>query len=214
MENCKACLLRQIAKNNKIVFIEDKTIISNDVEVAETMNEFFVTVTDSLGINENSNYENTTERITDPVDKAVYKFSNHPSILKIKDHCQNVGSFHFQKVTPDAVGREVRDLNPKKATTHKNIPPIILKFNSDVCVEPLTQIFNDDCIEHSSFPNELKCADVTSFPKNGLSNTRTNFRPISALPTVSKLFERIYYILFHRHFSVVFEKDIVPCMRL
>ena len=73
------------------------------------------------------NNENTTEGITDPVDKAVYKFSNHPSILKIKDHCQNVGSFHFQKVTPDAVDREVRDLNPKKATTHKNIPPKILK---------------------------------------------------------------------------------------
>ena len=48
-----------------------------------------------------------------------------------------------------------------------------------------------NCIEQSSFPNELKCADVTSLPKNGPSNTRTNFRPISVLPTVSKLFERI-----------------------
>ena len=37
---------------NKIVLTEDERIISNDVEVAETMNEFFVTVTDSLGINE------------------------------------------------------------------------------------------------------------------------------------------------------------------
>ena len=136
----------KLQTNNKIVLTEDETIVSNDVEVAETMNEFFVTVTDSLGIDETSNYENTTEGITDPVDKAVYKFSNHPSILKIKDHCQNVGSFHFQKVTPDAVDREVRDLNPKKATLHKNIPPKILKSNSDVCVEPLTQIFND-CIE-------------------------------------------------------------------
>ena len=175
---------------NKIVLIEDETIISNDLEVAETMNEFFVSVTDSLGINENSGYENATDGITDPIDKAVHKFSNHPSILKIKDQYQNAGSFHFQKVTPDAVDKEVRNLNPKKATTHKNIPPKILKSNSDVCVEPLTQIFND-CIENSSFPDELKCADVTSLPKNGPSNSRTNFRPISVLPTVSKLFERI-----------------------
>ena len=170
--------------------IEDETIISNDVEVAETMNEFFVPVTDSLGLNENSTYENTTEGITDPVDKGIYKFSNHPSILKIKDHCQNVGSFHFQKFAPNTVDREVRGLNPKKATTHKNIPPTILKSNSDVCVEPLTQLFTD-CIEHLSFPNELKCTDVTSLPKNGPSNTRTNFRPINVLPTVSKVFERI-----------------------
>ena len=156
----------KLQTNNKIVLIEDETIISNDVEVAETMNEFFITVTDSLGINENSNYESTTGGITDPVDEAVFKISNHPSILKIKDHCQNAGSFHFQKISLDAVDREVRDLNPKKATTHKNIPPKILKSNSDVCVEPLTQIFKD-CIEHSSFPNELKCGDVTSLPKNG-----------------------------------------------
>ena len=154
------------------------------------MNEFFVSVTDSLGIKESSGYENATEGITDPIDKAVHKFSNHPSILKIKNHYQNAGSFHFQKVTPDALDKEVRDLNPRKATTHKNVPPKILKLNSDICVEPLTQIFND-CIENSSFPDELKCTDVTSLPKNGPSNSRTNFRPISVLPTVSKLFERI-----------------------
>ena len=87
--------------------IEDETIISNDAKVAETMNEFFVSVTDSLGINENSNYENATEGITDPVDKAVHKFSNHPSILKIKSHYQNTGSFHFQPVACDAIDKRL-----------------------------------------------------------------------------------------------------------
>ena len=57
-------------------------------------------------------------------------------------------------------------------------------------MEPLIQIFNY-CIEKSTFPDELKCADVSSLPKNGSTNTRTNFRPINVLPTVSKLFERI-----------------------
>ena len=210
----------KLQSSNKIVLIEDETIISNDVEVAETMNEFFVTATDSLGINENSNYENTTEGITDPVDKAIYKFSNLPSILKIKDHCQNVGSFHFQKVAPNIVDREVRGLNPKKVTTHKNIPPKILKSNSDVCVEPFTQLFND-CIEDLSFPNELKCADVTSLPKNGPSNTRTNFRPINVLPgsqrfLKEKWISRLLLILqpFYHRFSVVFEKVIVPSRHL
>ena len=96
----------------------------------------------------------------------------------------------FQKVAPDAIEKEVRNLNPKKATTHKNIPPKVLKSMSDVCMEPLTQIFND-CIDNSTFPDELKCADVTSLPKNEPANNMTTFRPISVLPTVSKLFERI-----------------------
>ena len=57
-------------------------------------------------------------------------------------------------------------------------------------MEPLTQTFND-CIENSTLPDELKCADVTSLPNNGPIKTRANFRPIGILPTVSKLFERI-----------------------
>ena len=73
---------------------------------------------------------------------------------------------------------------------HRNIPPKILKSNSDVCVEHSTQIVRD-CTENCSFPDELKCADITSLPKNGPTNSRTNFRPISVLPTVSKLFEKI-----------------------
>ena len=96
----------------------------------------------------------------------------------------------LQNFTPDVFDKEVNNLNTKKATTHKNIPTKILKSNSDVCVAPLTQILND-CIQNSTFPDELKCVDVTSLPKNGPSNTRTNFRPISVLPTVSKPFERI-----------------------
>ena len=89
-----------------------------------------------------------------------------------------------------------------------------------MCVELLTQVF-DDCIEHSSFPNELKGADVTFLPKNGPSNTRNNFRSISVLPTVSELFERkmdkqivAYIHPFYRHFYVVFEKFIVSSMHL
>ena len=46
---------------SKIVLNESERIISNDVEVEEAMNEFFVTVTDSFGINENFTDENATE---------------------------------------------------------------------------------------------------------------------------------------------------------
>ena len=53
------------------------------------MSEFFVTITDCLGIDENLNDENGTDRVTDPVEKVVKKLLNHPSILKIKGHYQN-----------------------------------------------------------------------------------------------------------------------------
>ena len=51
---------------------------------------------DSLGMNEKSDYENATQRITDLVDNIIHKFSNHPSTLKIKNHYQHECFFHFQ----------------------------------------------------------------------------------------------------------------------
>ena len=137
---------------NKIVLTEGERIISNDVEVAKTMNECFVTVTDSFGINDNFSDENATDGITDPIEKAVIKFSNHPSILKIKRHYQTACPLVFKKVAPDTVDEEVRNLNLKEATTHKNVPPKILKSNSDVCVEPLTQIFQPFPMKIQPFP--------------------------------------------------------------
>ena len=107
---------------NKIVLTEGERIFSSDVEVVEKMNEIFVTVTDSLAINENLNDENATDGITDPVKQVAKQFSNHPSILKIIGHYQNDGPFAFQQVAPDAIDKEVTNLNPKKATTHKSIP--------------------------------------------------------------------------------------------
>ena len=155
------------------------------------MNKFFVTVTDSLGKDENSNDENELAGIMNPVEKAAHKFVDHPSILKIKDRCQNgFAPLFLNKLPLMPLPKEARNLDPTKATTFKSIRHKRLKSNSDVCVEPLTHIFND-CVENSTFPDELKCADVTSLPKNGPANTSTNFRPISVLPTVSKLFERI-----------------------
>ena len=70
--------------NSKITLIEDEKIISNDEEVAETLNNYFVTVTDSLGITENSDIISSTEGASDLIEKARLKYANHPSIRKIR----------------------------------------------------------------------------------------------------------------------------------
>ena len=62
----------------KITLIEDERIISKDEEVAETLNEYFVTVTDSLGCTENVEIITSTEGVTDPIDQAS---RNSPTTL-------------------------------------------------------------------------------------------------------------------------------------
>ena len=174
----------------KITLIEDERIISKDEEVAETLNDYFVTVTDSLGLIENCETITSTEGVTDPIDQALIKYSNHPSIRKIRSLVQNDSLFHFNNVSVQEMETEIGRLNPSKATTFKNIPPKVLKGSSDICAESLQIIFNDG-IENCSFPDKLKSADVSSLHKAEAKTSKKNYRPVSVLPTVSKVFERI-----------------------
>ena len=52
-----------------------------------------------------------------------------------------------------------------------------------------------DCINRSincsKFPDKLKLAEITPIPKKGESLEVGDYRPISILPSVSKLFERV-----------------------
>ena len=43
------------------------------------------------------------------------------------------------------------------------------------------------------FPNELKQADIKSIYKKESRNKKQNYRPISVLPNLSKIFERRIY---------------------
>ena len=85
---------------------------------------------------------------------------------------------------------EIGRLNPKKATTFKNIPAKLLKSSSEICSESMQVIFND-CIQNDVFPDLLKLADVTSLHKTEEKTRKKNYRPVSVLPTVSKVFERL-----------------------
>ena len=52
---------------------------------------------------------------------------------------------------------------------------------------------SNDTVSHCKFPNELKKADVTPIFKKDDSTKAKNYRPVSVLPVVSKVFERIMY---------------------
>ena len=41
------------------------------------------------------------------------------------------------------------------------------------------------------FPNSLKLADVTPIPKKGMKELKEDYRSVSILPSLSKIFERI-----------------------
>ena len=177
------------SSKSRITLVEEGKVVSNESDVAETFNNFFVTITDSLGIIENENIILASDDFSDPIDEIVFKFSRHPSIQKIRSLDVKNGSFSFEKVSIENIKNGISELNPSKATTFKSIPPKLLKSESEIVSEPLQIIFNNS-VEHSSFPDELKFADVSSLFKKDVKTFKGNYRPTSVLPTVSKVFER------------------------
>ena len=71
---------------SKITLIENDRTVSENNKIAKTFNTYFESVTDSLNlfewVSESVNSNDKTEQIT-------AKFSKHPSIIKIKQKCQN-----------------------------------------------------------------------------------------------------------------------------
>ena len=129
-------------------------MICNDKEVAEAMNDYFISITDSLGLTENREVTISTNGLSDPIEKAIMKYSKHPSIRKIRSFAQINGYFKFEEVTLKQMHSEIEGLNPKKATTFGNIPARVLKNSSDICSESLQLIFNN-CIQNGVFPDLL-----------------------------------------------------------
>jgi hypothetical protein len=177
--------------SQKITLVKDDKIISNDQEVAETFNKFFINAVDSLDLAENKILLTSTEDLTDPVKIALKKFECHPSIIDIKEKVAIENTFSFSNISVRDVEIEVKDLKTKKANTFMDIPAKQLKQVIQIIVEPLMQIWNNEIIDNRKFPTKLKYADITPIFKSLESIIVKNYRPISILPVVSKIFERI-----------------------
>ena len=98
----------------------------------------------------------------------------------------------FQPTTVNDIIHLLCGLSTNKATGIDKISCKIIKIAAPAISDSLTFIFNQ-AITLSSFPDEWKMARVTPLYKNGQRNIPGNYRPISVLPAISKIMERILY---------------------
>ena len=101
-------------------------------------------------------------------------------------------SFKFQFVSNNELKKEIKNLDTKKSSTHSFIPPIILKQCVNTYLPHLTNSINYS-IQHSNFPQELKPWEVIPVYKKLDPLQKENYRPVSLLPHVSKIFERMIH---------------------
>ena len=86
----------------------------------------------------------------------------------------------------------MKKLLNSKATGIHEIPNKVLKACGDILSPHLSQIFNIS-LTTKCYTDNLKCAKVAPVYKGGNKDNLDNCRPISVLPTVAWIFEKLIY---------------------
>ena len=167
--------------------IDDKIeIVNDDVKFAGIFNIFFSNAVIDLKIPDFHGTVPLADKISRPIFRAILKYVNHPSTIAIKD-LNNTSMFSFSNISVADVKREIRKLDPRKAAENTNISVRVLKQNSDIFGNCICDFFNE-CVNKGVFPSFLKNANITLVFKKDFRGSKDNYRPVSILPIISKIF--------------------------
>jgi len=131
------------------------------------------------------------ESIETFLDRINGELANHFSNKDISNLYISGSNVDYFTITEQEVLQELDAVKTNKASGNDNLPNRLLKESSLLLCQPLCHLYNE-IIQTSTFPNIWKISDIFALPKTKPADI-TKLRPISLLPTVSKIFERILF---------------------
>ena len=170
---------------SKITLIDKEKVVSEDQEVSNIFNNYFKETIDT------AEAENHSSKKEEELDISSYcqleKYNDHASIISIKKVTPTV-EFDFNDISIEDINRELENFDEKKACVSNGIPVKILKKTADVCSYRLLEIWNQEIAGQGNFPKNLKLAEISPIFKKDDLTLAKNYRPISVLPCLSKVF--------------------------
>ena len=110
-----------------------------------------------------------------------------PSLLNL-NLTSNVSVINF---TDDNILKIIRSLNINKAHGY-DISIRMITICDKAILEPLSIIYKN-CIDTRVFPDSWKKSNIVLVQKKGDTQLLENYRPVSLLPTLGEIFEKILY---------------------
>ena len=110
------------------------------------------------------------------------------------------GSFQLKETSEAVVLKQLQSLKTNKAIGLDNISARLLKCGARSISHSITKLFNLS-IRSGKFPRIWKCPKVSALFKSGDRTNATNYRPISILPTLSKILERVVHSQLHEYLN-------------
>jgi len=160
-------------------FLINGSFISDTKVIADEFNQYFINIGPSL-----------SSDITVPQNHSFEDYLHSPVIH----------DFSFEKVDVENVAKIIDKLKPKSSSGIDGISNKILKMIKNEILHPFTLIINQS-LENGIFPDKLKIAKVVPLHKKNEDYLFENYRPISVLPSLSKVLERVMHTQLTNYFT-------------
>ena len=146
--------------------MEDGVIISDELKVANTFNNFYVNIVQNISSKNNVSMplidSSKPHESDNLIDSIIDKYKQHPSIELIKVNLPEPNTFTFEIAPKDGIIKITEGLDSTTATGIDTIPPKLVKMACDIIAGPVTNLINSTVIDCHLFPWREKVATVTS----------------------------------------------------
>ena len=159
-------------------FIINRNKITDNQIIADSFNKYFTDIGPNLA-----------EKIPTPSNKHFTDYLNRP--------CTNHMS--FTPITENDTLKIINELSNKTSTGIDGISTKMLKGIKHAIYKPITYLINQS-LSSGIFPDKLKIAKITPIFKKDDNRQIENYRPISLLPSISKIFEKVIHNQIDKHF--------------
>ena len=148
-------------------FVWNNRVITDTTDIANEFNRYFISIGHTL-----------SEQIQSVHSCEEYLGHKADSVFK------------FSGVNEDCIDKIIKNTKSKSSTGYDNFSNKLIKHARAILVKPLTLLTNQ-IIHTGVFPRQLKIARVKPFFKKGDQSNFSNYRPISLLFSISKIFEQV-----------------------
>ena len=156
----------------KPVYTEDSTKVPDD------FNTYFATV--------GKNTAQAVKKLSE--DNNIQPYINSPYLSNPAFRCPD--AFKFVAVSEDEILRTIMSIPINKSPGPDKINMRIIRDSLPYILTPVTNIINSSLLS-STYPDSWKLEEVVPIPKEGNHEIVSNNRPISLLPILSKVCEKV-----------------------
>ena len=161
----------------------------------------FFTVNGSSITNEQTIAEHFNTFFTDIGPKLASRLqSSHMPPFQTYLTCPSLSSFNFSNIEASDVSTIISNFKSKTTLGHDEISVKVIKLLDANFLNAITLIINQS-FSTGIFPDKLKIAKVIPIFKKDVNTIFDNYRPISILPAISKVFERIVFNQLYGYFT-------------